>query len=64
MVEGVRNHIILAFRAVAISRLQIAEAEEDFVHGFFEKVLHCKDVRSSRVGAGLTFKTPGLSGGK
>ena len=40
MVQGMRNHIILAFRAVTISRLQIAEAEEYFVHGFFEEILH------------------------
>jgi hypothetical protein len=40
MVECMRNHIILALRAVAISRLQVAESEEDFVDGFFENVLH------------------------
>jgi hypothetical protein len=56
MVEGVRDHIILAFRAVTISRLQIAEAEKDFMHGFFD----------GRPGtcAGLTFKTPRLTGSK
>ena len=40
MVQRVRDHIILAFRAVAISRLQIAESAKNFVNGFFENVLH------------------------
>ena len=41
MVQGVRDHIILAFRAVTISRLQVPESDEHFLNGFFEKVLHC-----------------------
>ena len=60
MVQCVRNHIILAFRAVTISRLQVAKAEEDFVDGFFENVLHGYP-RTTGLGgvcAGLTFKTP------
>ena len=40
MVQRMRDYIILALRAVAISRLQIAESEEHFVDGFFEDVLH------------------------
>ena len=40
MVEGVGNYIILAFRALAISRLHIAQAEKDLVDGFFEDVFH------------------------
>jgi hypothetical protein len=47
MVQRVRNHIILTFRTVAISRLQVAKAEKDLVHGFFESVLH----ESSRLAA-------------
>ena len=64
MVQGVGNHIILAFRAVTISRLQIAEAKKDFVHGFFEEILHCEDDGRPGMCAGLTFKTPRLTGGK
>lgn len=48
MVQGVRNHVILAFRAVAISRLQVAKAEKHFIHGFFEEILHCEDDRAAR----------------
>jgi hypothetical protein len=40
MVQRMRDYIILALRAVAISRLEVAEAVEDFVDGFFEDVLH------------------------
>ena len=65
MVQGVGNHIILAFRAVAISRLQFAEAEEDFVNGFFEDVLHwVPTAGAGGVCAGLTLKTPSEAGGK
>ena len=48
MVQGMRDHIILAFRAVAISRLQVAKAEKNFMHGFFEEILHCEDDGASR----------------
>lgn len=48
MVQRMRNHIILAFRTVAISRLQVAKAEEDLVHGFFENVLHGSDRLAAR----------------
>jgi hypothetical protein len=59
MVQGMRDHIILAFRAVAISRLQIAEAEKYFVHGFFEEVLHCEDDRSPGSAPGSLSRRPG-----
>jgi hypothetical protein len=50
---------------MAISRLQIAESEKDFVHGFFENVLHGpRTAGRGEVCAGLTLKTPGLVRGK
>jgi len=40
MVQRVRDHVILAMRAVAISRLHVPQAVEHFVNRFFEGVWH------------------------
>jgi hypothetical protein len=43
---------------VTISRLQIAEAEKDFMHGFFEKILHARTtVGPERVPGSLARRT-------
>ena len=59
MVQGVRDYIILAFRAVAISRLQVAEAEKDFMHGFFEEILHARTTVAPDVCRAHSLDAPG-----
>jgi hypothetical protein len=40
MIQGVRDHVIMALLAVAISRLHVPQAHENFVNGVFEGVFH------------------------
>lgn len=61
MVQRMRNHIILAFRAMAISRLQIAEAAKYFLDGFFEEVLHCNDEQAFPEGPRAHFQDAPMS---
>jgi hypothetical protein len=62
MVQRMRDHIILAFRTVAISRLKVAQAEKDLVYGFFENVLHgCRRLAAARYATGSLSRRPGRS---
>jgi hypothetical protein len=44
---------------VAISRLQVAEAEKDFMHGFFEEILHARTTVAPDVCRAHSLDAPG-----